>query len=1480
MDNNKMRYKNLILFFVALVYTAAGYTQPRQLPSPYLVMNPVNYVRTWDAVMPETVPNNITNSATPDKFILSTQYIDGLGRPLEGVVKQGSLDTKNNINVDMISPVLYDEFGREQFKYLPFASTATDATKADGSFKLNPFQQQATFYSDNTNGPVKNQAETYYYAQTQFEPLPLGRVTKTLPPGNNWIGTNRGSDQKYWYNTPADAVRIWNVTNSSTLGTFGSYASTATYGAGLLYKNVTVDENGKQVIEFKDKEGKVILKKVQLTATADAGTGRDHTGWLCTYYIYDDLNNLRCVIQPRGVELLPGLSWVLTDATILAEQCFRYEYDSRNRMIVKKVPGAGQVNMVYDARDRLMMTQDANLSAQTKWLVTLYDALNRPVQTGLLLNSYNNKTFAQHLAAAAISSAYPFTETTTPSTTYWEKLTVTHYDNYTGVPSPLTATLNITYVTSPNFIITGFNTSPYYAQQVAMSTQVNGMVTWSQVKVLGTTSQFISQVNFYDDKRRVIQTQTVNLTGGVDIATTQYDFSGKVLRNHLFHQKAGGTVQSYQIATKNTYDILGRTIKIEKNFNNAGFKVISAMEYDALGQLKKKSLGAAPLETLAYDYNIRGWLLGENRDYAKSTSAATNYFGFDLGYDKNTIAPAGGSSIGTYATPAFNGNIEGMVWKSKGDGEIRKYDFNYDAVNRLMKADFNQYTSGAFNKTANVDFSVKMGDGATASTAYDANGNIQRMQQWGLKIGSSGQIDDLTYHYTDKTNKLLNIADADNDNQTTLGDFRVSALNPVQTKTTTTVDYTYDANGNLLKDLNKDIGTVSTNGIVYNYLNLPQTITVQKSGGTKGTITYTYDATGNKLKKAVIDYSTAGKTVTTTTNYIAGFVYESKTTVPVDAANPDYSDVLQFTSHEEGRIRRKTDGTFAYDYFLKDHLGNVRMLLTEDVQQDIYPAATLENVTYNGGTAVNVEDDYYSVTAANVVAQSTATGIPVYQNNNGIPNNNPYSNTAANSARLYKLDATTNTVPNKTGLGIVLKVMAGDNINIFGKSYHKMPTGGYTTTPNALTVSDIITLFTGTPLVSGKGITPTQITGQSGFPATVTALLNNQPAQTSSTPRAGINWVILDEQFKWVSGGFDMVGTAAGTTGTFKSHAVTGIAIPKNGYIYIYCSNESKYSVFFDNLQVVHNRGAILEETHYYPGGLVMAGISSKAANITLNKIKFNGKEEQRQEFSDGSGLEWTDFGARMYDNQLMRWATIDPLAQKRYWATPYNYVQNNPINRIDPNGLTDYTLDKKTGDIKQVGEKNDDPDRILKTNRIGKVKYKKNREAKVAMDGIEKGILKDGINFQKNDNVISVGGKGQASVDGVKSFTLKLSEYVGKEIAGFSYSADGSKTVTDMVLGKYVDNKVDESHADARELAKKYGSNYSTNNILQDFHTHPNGELGATQSAPQLSTDVQTLQGQKPIIPNASFIILYRIAGQEQPAEYDYTHEYIPPKK
>src|SRR4030095_15620160 len=452
--------KKLEKYFLTVISVSISGFLMAQAPAPYDQSTmQVNHIRVWNVLAPESNSGSINTATSSDKAQMTTQYFDGLGRIIQTVTKGGSMVSGSSQN-DLVDASFYDDQGREQYKYLPFAANNTNGNPSinDGMLKYNPFQQQAVFsqsqYPD----------ETYFYGHTKFENSFLNRPIETYVPGDSWVGTENSSKHgvkiQYWTNTVNDDVKTWsvsgygissnsynlqvmvtdlgggqqNVTCSwSTLSNAGTvlllyrtdpnaswnsnagspvsprswtmpvgnyqygiqiwfndgtpvqtivysplntnFITSGPYSPGPLFKTVTEDERGKQSIEFKDKDGKVVLKKVQLTGTPDDGNGTGYAGWLCTYYIYDDLNQLRCVIQPEGVKTLADNGWNLmgySSGILLAEQCFRYEYDERGRMIIKKVPGAGEVLMVYDRRDRLVFTQDANLRSNNQWIAILY----------------------------------------------------------------------------------------------------------------------------------------------------------------------------------------------------------------------------------------------------------------------------------------------------------------------------------------------------------------------------------------------------------------------------------------------------------------------------------------------------------------------------------------------------------------------------------------------------------------------------------------------------------------------------------------------------------------------------------------------------------------------------------------------------------------------------------------------------------------------------------------------------------------------------------------------------------------------------------------------------------------------------------------------------------------------------------------------------------------------------------------------------
>lgn len=232
-------------------------------------------------------------------------------------------------------------------------------------------------------------------------------------------------------------------------------------------------------------------------------------------------------------------------------------------------------------------------------------------------------------------------------------------------------------------------------------------------------------------------------------------------------------------------------------------------------------------------------------------------------------------------TARYNGNISSMTWKVGNESAIRGYKFTYDGLNRMLNATYGETTT--INSNTNR-FSENV-------TNYDKNGNIKNLQRYGQTSASGyGLIDNLTYTLTG--NQLNRVDDAVTSTAYNGGfEFKNGA--------SAAGEYAYDVNGNLTKDLNKGITAIQ-----YNCLNLPNTVSFSDGS----TITYTYAADGTKLR-------TVHKigSVTTTTDYCGNVIYEN--------------GAQKYLFTEEGYVN--LIGTQQYHYYLKDHQGNNRVVISQ-----------------------------------------------------------------------------------------------------------------------------------------------------------------------------------------------------------------------------------------------------------------------------------------------------------------------------------------------------------------------------------------------------------------------------------------------------------------------------------------------------------------------------------------------------------------------
>jgi RHS repeat-associated core domain len=1211
----------------------------------------LNYIREHDVITTGITTWQAVDQLTIGSKLQSTTYLDGLGRQIQKVSRETAVPSSGTLWGDIVKFFQYDIYGRQQQSYLAYTTT-----NQSGKFKTTANTDQGQYYTSIYN-------ETSPSSNLTFDKSPLNRVVNVKEPGTVWAASV-GKSATYDLNTVSDDIKYFNISYvQGTAPTLGG-----TYLANTLYKLIYTDENGKQIIEFRDKSGKLLFKKVQLSDTP----GASYSGWICTYFIYDDFGLLRYQLQPEAVNWLSSNNWdfsVANGSTVLAEWCFQYNYDDKGRMIWKKAPGAVALNMLYDKRDRLVYAQDGNQLALStpQWTATVYDDLDRP----LLMTLYNTtKTIAN--LQSDISNAPPYNLITISNTSnnggsstsinsYLNPLTSTDlntitttsvlkylfYDNYSFT--------NVKIFNTNFTNLTAYNTSDPNVQVLSNTSRTTNMPTGSMVRVLSSNT-FINATSYYDDRGSLIQTLQDNIKSGVDISTLQYHFDGKLLSTCSDHTNSGAGFVNYKILTKYLFDKLGRVTSIQKQFGTNALKTVASYDYDDVGRIKTKHLdpgytnnGGTELESLNYSFNIHNQLTGINKDFALKNPGNYNkwghFFGLYLGFDNR-------DNIFTHAQ--LNGQVTGILWNTQGDDAQRKYDYTFDNTGRLTNADFKeQQHPGDGWANTKMDFSI---GGYTGKITYDLNGNILSMSQKGVMPGITAPIiiDDLRYSYASFSNKLQSVTDQ----MTTIssnglfGDFKdgSNGSNP---------DYVYDNNGNVVIDLNKNAkdlnNVVGANGIHYNYIDKPDQIRIAG----KGTINIVYSGDGEKLQRTF----TPETGTATTTTYINQFVYQS---------SGSGADVLSFINFEEGRIRLVTpttqnngydqltvDGNLdlpnskrgAYDYFILDYLQNVRMILSEETHV-AGNTATMET------SRASIEDPIFGqVGASNEVE---ATRYPK-------SSTNWTGNTSVSVCRLG------NNAGHNIGPNTLQKVMAGDIINANVQYYY--PSSATGNNPNFISnvVSSLVSALTNGPtsnaVKSGATNIGTNLNGNSSFISAVQPSTN-----TGTTPLAYLTILFFDERFNLIpqpDGGVYQVQVASSVSSNGLSLPLNGIKSPKNGYVYIYVSNQSNQDVYFDNLSVTITQGNIIEENHYYSFGLRISAISSKKYADTYdgkinNPFLYNGKEM----LDDDADLNWYDYGYRNYDPQIGRFMQLDPLTDNYPFLTPYQYASNDPITNIDIDGL------------------------------------------------------------------------------------------------------------------------------------------------------------------------------------------------------------------
>lgn len=867
-----------------------------------VLLSAQSLTNTENYVYSRTYLEPVTSSQSTIPQIQEVQYFDGLGRATQTISIKSTPTGK-----DLVLPVVYDQNGIISKNFFPVPISTLNGSNHTG----------ITENSINSHYGVSNA-----YSEIAYEKSPLRKLLKKSSGGNDWqingantqsithLANSASEVKKYKASATWDSslkINTYTLELSSDSLTTNGY-----YNANTLYKFITKDEDGGVNETFVNSVGlQILVRKINST----------NQEYLDTYYVYDQLDNLVYIIPPaaakaQSITQLNGL---------LNSLCYQYRYDKYNRVAESRLPGRDFWEYtVYDKQGRPALTQDSNQHLGA-WSFVKYDKFDRPVYTGIY-SSGTTRVQLQNLLDGASYGLSNESRSTTPFIANGKNI----YYTKTAIPSTAITVLSVNYYdgypedspAKPSNIL-GANTLP--VDPVSLS--VNGYSSTRSTKSLPTASMvrnlednnWTSAYIWYDLKGQFIGTHSINHLGGSTKTQMQLDFAGFPVEDHTIHKRLDSDTEKV-IKQRYVYDDQKRLKIHYHQVNTNPEEILAQYEYDDLSRITKKKVGGTslsyPIQTIDYSYNIHGWLTGINKQ--EFSNPTNRLFAYDIRYnDPSTSA----------SSPKYSGDISEVSWKSLSNNVHKRYNYNYDSVNRLTGATYSEPLS-----------TIPLNNYYDESLEYDPNGNITHLSRNAPSFYSSNAetIDDLSYDY--EGNRLTSVTDYSGNPTGYEGGGNSNE---------------YDNNGNLRTMPDRQINQIS-----YNHLDLPSEVIFQDN---KKNITYLYGADGTKLKKQLRTWGDNGEVYISSSEYIDGFQYSSSTGDELWAAYQEaggqayepeafleylhennYQNELKFIPTSEG-FYDFVNNKYIYQY--KDHLGNARVSYLKNTlgeievidQNDYYP---------------------------------------------------------------------------------------------------------------------------------------------------------------------------------------------------------------------------------------------------------------------------------------------------------------------------------------------------------------------------------------------------------------------------------------------------------------------------------------------------------------------------------------------------------------